>query len=387
MQRSGRLAKACRVGAFGTVALVLMAACATKNNNVGSSSSTPSASASAAQDAFLSAPDGAELLQPSPGPTMVAPLTKASIQLPYFGDDPLPAGPIGDPTKTYTFCFSQALIHPWATAQKESVMLEAARHPNVKVLYYNTNNDPLQQIQQLNQCISRKVNGVIVWPHSVGPLTPEIEKLATAKIPTVGMERTVATHDFTSWIYFNVDDEMDQVAQAICAKVGNAGTVAEVLGTLGSSPEILRHNGFAAGLKKNCPNVKLVTTPATDFGEATGYSVGLTFLRSDASKDVKAIFADATEAGQGVLKAAQQVGKTIPIYGVDADRQQIALVQNGQLAGVIDHTPLHGDLALRLLISKIEGKDVPQFVNIQAPPLITADNAAAAYKVGWGPAS
>lgn len=383
MLRPGHLTTPLHLSAIGAIAVLALGACASTAANGGSGAK---ASASA-QDAFLSAPDGASTLKPSPGPVMTSPLTKAATQLPYFNDFPVPAGPIGDPKKTYTFCFSQPLIHPWATAQKESVMLEAARHPNVHILYFNTNNDPLQQIQQLNQCISRKVDGVLIWPHSVGPLTPAIEKLADANIPTVGMERTVATHKFTSWIYFDVNAEMNDVAKTICAKVNNTGKVAEVLGTLGSSSEILRHTGFSAGLKKNCPAVQLVTTPATDFGEGTGFTVGLSFLRSNASDGVKATFADATEAGQGFLKAEEQVGKKIPVYGVDADRQQISLVQSGELAGIIDHTPLHGDLALRLMILKVEGKSVPNFVNIQAPALITSDNAAEALKVGWGPAS
>jgi ABC-type sugar transport system substrate-binding protein len=376
------------------VALALVAAgcsssggSSTTSSGSGSGSGSKSSTAANDPNAFLSAPAGATLLQPKLGAKTTGPITHAPLALPYEGDYSVPAGPIGDPKKTYTICFSQALIHPWATAQKESVMLEAKRHPNVKILYYNTNNDPLEQIRNLSQCQSRKVDAVLVWPHSVGPLTPQINKLCKAGVPVVGMERTVGTHCFTSWIYFDVAGEMDMVAKAVCQQVGNQGKVAEALGTLGSSPEILRHGGFSAGLKKNCPKVQLVTTPATDFGEGTGYSVGLTFLRSPASQGVKAIFADATEAGQGILKAENQVGKSIPIYGVDADRQQVAQVQQGKLAGIVDHTPLHADLALRLAILQLEHKKVPQFVNIEAPALITKDNAGKAVGVAWGPAA
>lgn len=358
----------------------------TGGGSVASSGST-GAGGSFRPPALTVAPAGATSLSLKPGPVMKGPLTGAKLVLPYFGDYPVPAGPIGDPKKTYTICFSQPLIHPWATAQKESVMLEAARHSNIKMLYFNTDNDPLQQIQDLNQCIDRKVDGILVWPHSVGPLTPEINKIAQAHIPLVGMERTVATTQYTSWVFLNFAHELSDVAQAVCTKIGGTGKVAEVLGTLGSSSEILRHGYFQQYLKQDCPKAQLITTPATDFGENTGYSVGLTFLRSSSSEGVKAIFADATEAGQGVLKAEAQVGKTIPIYGIDADRQQIKQVENNQLAGIIDHTPLHADLALRLLILDLEHKPIPHYVNIPSPPLITSANAAHAYATGWGPAS
>jgi ribose transport system substrate-binding protein len=318
---------------------------------------------------------------------MTGPITGANLSLPYFNDYPIPAGPIGDPSKTYTVCFSQALFHPWATAQKESVMLEAARHPNLKVIYYNTDNDALQQVQDLNQCMNKGVNGILVWPNAVGPLTPVVNKIHAAGIPLVGMERTVSTTQYTSWVFLNFASELQALAQSICSHVGGTGKVAEELGTLGTSPEILRHGYFVQYMHQYCPKVTLVTTPATDFGTATGYSVGLTFLRSSASDGVKAIFTDATEEGQGLLKAEQQTGKSIPIWGIDADRAQIKLVENGQLAAVEDHTPLHGDLALRLLIMALEHKNVPPAVNINPPPLITPSNAAAAYAKGWGPAS
>jgi ABC-type sugar transport system substrate-binding protein len=145
-------------------------------------------------DKYLIPPAGATTVPFSPGPLLTDPIAKADVELPFFKAYPLPDGPIGDPNKTYTFCFSQALIrHPWPTAQRGSMMLEAERHPNVKLLFYNTDNDPLKQIQDLETCAAQKPDAIIVWPHSIKPLTPEIEKLTDEGFKVVGVERTVAT--------------------------------------------------------------------------------------------------------------------------------------------------------------------------------------------------
>ena len=58
---------------------------------------------------------------------------------------------------------------------KGSMMLEEKRHPNVKVLYYNTHNDALRQIQDLQTCAAQNPSAIIVWPHSIKPLTPVID--------------------------------------------------------------------------------------------------------------------------------------------------------------------------------------------------------------------
>jgi ribose transport system substrate-binding protein len=282
---------------------------------------------------------------------------------------------------------SHSLIHPFPISQKESAAMEAARHPNIKLIQRNTDNDPLQQIRDLKDCLNRKVDGVLVYPHSVGPLTPVIEELSDAGIPVIGMERTVGTENYASWIFLDTEQELDMLTESMCAKIGNKGTVAEMPGVLGSSPQILRHGYLVQGLAKHCPDVKLVNTQATDFGPATGYNVGLQFLRSPASEDVNAFFVASAGAGEGLVKAMEQVGKQIPIFGVDANCKEIEMTKEGKFAGLVDHNPLHGDLALRLLIKHIEGEKIPKFVSqpVTPPFVITQENGADAEPTCWGP--
>lgn len=334
---------------------------------------------------FTVPPAGAFILKANPGPKMVDPFTKQAVVLPFWNALPVPAGPVGDASKTYTVCVSHSLFHPFPLSQKSSAALEAKRHPNVKLLYYNTNNDPLQQVRDLNQCLNRKVDGVLVYPHSVGPLTPEIEKLAKAGIPVVGMERTVATNKFLSWVYLDTQQELKLLTKGICAAVHNQGKVVEMPGTLGSSPQITRHGYFVQWMSRYCPKVQLSSTPATDFGAGTGYSVGLSFLRSPASSGVGAIFVDSNGAGEGLVKAEEQVGKKIPIFGIDADCKEIGLIQQGKIAGAVDHNPLHGDVALRLLLMHLNGKTPPHYVLEEPTFLITKANAANALPTCWGP--
>ena len=139
-------------------------------------------------DAYLSAPEDAEVIEPTNKEPVTDPITKESIVLPWSDAYPVPEGPIGDPNKEYNVCYSQALIrHPWSVGQRSAMMIEAARHPNLTVKYYNTDNDPLQQIQQLETCANQDPDAILVWPHSTAPLTPVVKKLHEDGHIVVGM--------------------------------------------------------------------------------------------------------------------------------------------------------------------------------------------------------
>jgi galactofuranose transport system substrate-binding protein len=334
----------------------------------------------------LNAPPDAVRLALNPGPLETTPLTHQEVRLMWGNDYPVPAGPIGKPDKKYTVCFSQGLVNnPWSTAQKESVMMEAARHPNLRMLYFNTD-DPSQQIANLQTCANEHVNAILVWPRTVA-LTPEIERLCKASMIVVGMERTVPTHCFTSWVYLDYPGAVTSVAEAIAKGINYSGTVVESRGTPGSSPEILRHYYFMKVMNKY-PKIRVVETNPTDFGEATGYNSAIAFLHSPQAKDISAWYAHYEMEAIGIEAALKQVHRTsVPIYTIGGTKQSICFLEQGKFKYLEpgSATPLHGDLALRLAIMAIEGKAIPKFVLLDSPPAITAGNAKEQFQIeGWG---
>ena len=348
-----------------------------------------SAKSGAEDIAFLNAPANATQVPFAPGPVVVTPVTGEKVSLNWGKAYPVPAGPIGEPKETYTFCFSQGLLNnPWVTAQRESVMLEAARHSNLKVLYFNTN-DANQQVQDLQTCHNKKVDAILVWPQTVGALTPVINRLCKSKDLVIGMERTVATRCYTSWLFLDYPGTVTAVGEAAAKGIGGKGVVVESQGTPGSSPAILRHKYFADVMKKY-PGIKLVQTNPTDFGLTTGYNAAITFLNSAQGKGpIAALYSHYEQEALGIAAALKQKGRTdIKQYTIGGTRQVICEVQKGKIAYLHpgSATPLHGDLAVRLAILKLEGKQIPANVSLSSPPPITPANAKEAYVTrGWGP--
>lgn len=368
------------VAAAGVAALV--AGCS------GGTGASPGSSPSDQQviDEFLLAPSGAQSFDANyeTGERATAPTSKESLVMPYTHVLPVDSGPIGDPNKTYTICLSQALTgSTWAVAQADSVLIEAAKHPNVKVISYNTNNDPLKQVQDLETCATQKSDAILVWPHSVAPLTPQIEKLNGQGIHVVGMERTVATRNYGNWVYLDNAQATADVAQAVCDKLGGQGTVAETDGAIGSSPQILRRQGFVDALKEKCPNVNVVFTAPTDYSRAQGYKVATDFLQSGQGQDIDAWYDQYTEIGFGIDQALKDANRDIPHYSIVDGKAAVQAVKDGVFEGVAPWTPIHGDVALRAAIYKIEGREAPKDVLLTQPPLITSENAAQQQQYTW----
>lgn len=337
-------------------------------------------------DQFLLAPADAAKFQAKQASTPVkGPIQGSDLYMPYTDVLPLPDGPVGDPNKTYNVCFSQALTgSTWAVAQQESVMVEAARHPNVKVKSYNTNNDPLKQVADVDSCLAQNVDAVVIWPHSVEPLTPEIEKIKKSGKVVVGMERTVATRDYSSWVYLDNAQATRDLAKAVGEKLGGKGTVVETDGAIGSSPQILRRSGFVDALAELYPDIKVEFTAPTDYSRGNGYKVALDYLQANPDKKIGAWYDEYSEIGFGIDQALKDYKRTdIPHYSIVDGKAAVQAVKDGVFEAVAPWNPLHGDVALRAALYHLIGKDVPQNILLQQPPLITKDNAAAQLQQTW----
>lgn len=336
-------------------------------------------------DEFLLPPGDAESFAAEPGTPVTAPIQGGTVSLPYTHVLPLPDGPIGDPNKTYTFCFSQALTgSTWAVAQQESVMIEAARHPNVEVLYYNTNNDPLKQVADLESCLAQKVDAFLIWPHSVEPLTPEIEKLNQAGQVVIGMERTVATRDYDTWIYLDHRKATADMAEAIGEQLGGKGTVVETDGALGSSPQILWRTLLAQNLREKYPDIKVEYTAPTDYSRGQGYKVALDFLQSRQGEEIDAWFTQYSEIGFGVAQALEDYDRTdIPHFTVVDGKVATQAAIDGTFFAISPWTPIHGDVALRAAIYHLTGEEVPHDLALGQPPLITPETAPEELQRTW----
>lgn len=374
------------VGAAAGVAAVSLALMGCTPTSGGPTSAGAKTADKSQIDQFLLAPADAKKFQAKQAITPVkGPVQGSNLYMPYTDVLPLPDGPVGDPNKTYTICFSQALTgSTWAVAQQESAMVEAARHPNVKIKTYNTNNDPLKQVADVDSCLAQDVNAVVIWPHSVEPLTPEIEKINKSGKVVVGMERTVATRDYSSWVYLDNAQATRDLAKAVGEKLGGKGIVVETDGAVGSSPQILRRAGFVDALKELYPEITVEFTAPTDYSRGQGYKVALDYLQANPDKKIGAWYDQYSEIGFGIDQALKDYKRTdIPHYSIVDGKAAVNAVKDGVFEAVAPWNPLHADVAVRAALYHLTNKEVPKDILLQQPPLITKSNATEQLQQSW----
>ncbi|NCC53409.1 MAG: hypothetical protein EOM20_19660, partial [Spartobacteria bacterium] len=103
--------------------------------------------------------------------------------------------------ETWTIGMSQCnLGEPWRVQMNADIKAAADRHPELKVIYKDAQNDTLTQRAQIEEFISAGVDVLIVSPKEAAPLTPPVADAFKKGIPVIVLDRRVVGDDYTCFI-------------------------------------------------------------------------------------------------------------------------------------------------------------------------------------------
>ena len=77
------------------------------------------------------------------------------------------------------------LGEPWRVQMNADVTAAAAKHPEIKVIYKDAQNDTLRQRAHIEEFVSAGVSLLIVSPKEAQPLTEPVAKAYRAGIPVI----------------------------------------------------------------------------------------------------------------------------------------------------------------------------------------------------------
>src|SRR6266576_452828 len=126
--------------------------------------------------------------------------------------------------KQYVIGMSQCnLGEPWRVQMNTDVKNAAEKHPNIKMIFKDAQNDSLKQRAQIEEFVNSKVDLIIVSPKEAAPLTPPVAE-DNKKIGRAAGK----------WVV---------------AKLGGKGDLVELKGLMTSTPGQDRDSGFRDGIK------------------------------------------------------------------------------------------------------------------------------------------
>lgn len=169
-----------------------------------------------------------------------------------------------------------------------------------------------------------------------------------------------------------------QPAKAICTQAGGTGTVAITEGSL-NDEENLKAASFKKELATSCPGMKVTDIGIEGFDSVKAIAIAVGML--SANPEIVAAYSTTGNGAQTWSKAAEQTSRKITIIGMDYIRQNLDLIRDGKVYGVVAQ-PLYeeGALVADLFNNLFSGKTI-KYANYLPSDIVTKANVNHYYAI------
>jgi ribose transport system substrate-binding protein len=288
---------------------------------------------------------------------------------------PQPANPPGTPPRhQFTIGMSQCnLGEPWRVQMNADIQAAAVKHPELKVIFKDAQNDTLQQRAQVEEFVSAKVDLMIISPKEAQPLTEPVADAMKAGIPVIVLDRRLLGTNYTCFIGADNKKIGKAAGQWIVHALGGKGNVVELMGLQTSTPGQDRHSGFVEGIAGS--DIKVIFSADMQWLEPQARSEMESALSRFDKIDL--VFAHNDDGAHGAYLAAQAAGreKAMKFVGIDALPQEgVAHVRQGILDATFQY-PTGGSEAIDAALKVLNGGKVPNEIMLNTR-LFDAANVA-----------
>ena len=250
------------------------------------------------------------------------------------------------------------LGEPWRVQMNADIKAAAEKHPELKVIFKDAQNDTLQQRAQIEEFVSGKVNLLIVSPKEAQPLTEPVAHAMDAGIPVIVLDRRLVGDKYTCFIGADNKKIGKAAGEWIVKALGGKGNVVELMGLQTSTPGQDRHSGFMEGIAGS--NIKIVFSADMKWLEPAARNEMESALAQFDKIDL--VYAHNDDGAHGAYLAAKAAGrdKQMKFVGIDALPQEgVVYVQQGILDATFQY-PTGGAEAIDTALKILHGENVPK---------------------------
>jgi len=235
------------------------------------------------------------------------------------------------------------------------------QHPDISWTIRNARTAD-EQISMLESFKNEQFDAVIIMPLDSFRVTPIAEDIFHAGIPTIILNRRLASPNYTALV---TGDNFGggAVAAGLMGEIlGGEGNVAILRSSIGSTVDLDRFNGFFETLQTNFPNMRIVGQGDGGLSRETGWSAMNTLLAEHSN--IYAVYAQDDEAALGALVAIKNSGRNDIKYmtGFGGSRAilDFLLDEDSIFFASMSHSPAIGATAVEMAVLILEGITVPK---------------------------
>lgn len=224
-----------------------------------------------------------------------------------------------------------------------------------------------QQIQVVENFMSRQVSGIVLAPLDSQALVTPVENANKAKVPVVIIDSDLKSDDYVSFVATDNYKGGQLAGERLGELLGGKGNVILLRYAVGSASTEARETGFLDALKSKFPDIKLISSDQyAGPTRETGYQASQNLLNRFGDQ-VNGIFCPCEPPTIAMAKALRDIGKSggkVKMVGFDSGSQSVADLKNGDVQGLVVQNPvLMGYLGVMTMVKHLQGAKVEKRID------------------------
>jgi inositol transport system substrate-binding protein len=232
------------------------------------------------------------------------------------------------------------------------------------------------QIAQVENFISQKVDAIILNPFDKDGDAPAVDKAVAANIPIIVVNAQVSNLDKATAFVGSDDVEAGRIEmQYMADQIGGKGNIVIIHGANGHSAEVGRTKGNKEVLAKY-PDIKVLAEQTGNWDRAQSLTLMENWLQK--YPDLNGVVGQNDEEALGAYKAIEAAGKQkdIKVIGIDAIPDALKAVEEGKfIATVFQDAGGQGAGAVEIAVKAVKGEKF-EFNTYIPFQLVTKENLA-----------
>ncbi|MCC8179995.1 MAG: sugar ABC transporter substrate-binding protein [Planctomycetes bacterium] len=284
-----------------------------------------------------------------------------------------------DERQTYKIGFiSWAISHTVPAAWAKGMQDYCDNFPNINLKVFDGEEKPETQARLMQDLINQNYDAIILQAADAAALASSVEEAEEMGIPVVciNLDTTVPHAGLVQMATY---DAGYLAGEAMANQMNGQGKVVIIQGVIGASTSVLRESGFRAAIAKH-PGIEILAAQPADWDKQKAMSVMNSFLQ--AYPQINGVFGINDSMAEGAALAAEAAGRLdgMYIWGDDGQKDTLAMIEDGRLAGTIytncfEQGAMAAALCTYIISSGIDVADIPNtgIINM-APIVVTKDN-------------
>lgn len=275
----------------------------------------------------------------------------------------------------------------WRTANTESMKSTFTEENGYTLIFDDAQQKQENQVKAVRNFIQQEVDYIVIAPVTETGWDTVLQEAKDAGIPVIIVDRMIDVSDdtlYTAWVGSNFLEEGYKAVEWLDKYLTDQGRADEEInivtlqGTIGSSAQIGRTNGFEEKMKDHA-NWKMLERQTGEFTQSKGQEVMESFLKS--YDDIDVVIAENDNMAFGAIDAIKAAGKTsgpkgdIIIISFDAVKAAFESMIAGELNVAVECNPLHGPRVAEI-ITKLEAGETVDKIAYVEEGVYPADTAA-----------